>query len=146
VKPDDQLPSLSHIGVPTGLALHVSWSNGVEATLDFSRLMEADPFRSLADPEVSEQVQIGEWGHSLVWPGDVELSADSLWLMTLEALGRDDTLAFLSWRMRHGLGSQKAAAALGISERDVARYSSAQAQVPSTVLLACRGWEALQAA
>ena len=87
-------------------------------------------------------MKIGDWGHSLVWPSGAEAGADALWLETLSAARRDDTRAFLEWRLRHGLSLTRAAEALGLSRRMVAYYSNGEKPVPKTVLLACRGWEA----
>ncbi len=75
-----------------------------------------------------------------------EVGAETLWLETLSATGHDDTRAFLEWRLRHGLSLSASAAALGLSRRTIAYYSNGDRRVPRPVLLACRGWEALQVA
>jgi len=64
----------------------------------------------------------------------------------LSATGRDDTRAFLEWRMPHGLSLTKAAEALGLSRRMVAYNSNGEKPVPRPILLACKGREAEQAA
>ncbi|MFL0672803.1 MAG: helix-turn-helix domain-containing protein [Erythrobacter sp.] len=89
---------------------------------------------------------IGEWGHSLVWPGGQETGADTLWLATLDAIGRADSRSFLEWRMAHGLSLSRAAEELGISRRTVANYSNGSQPVPKAILLACKGWSAVKAA
>lgn len=142
----DHLLTIIGVEVAGALTLHITWSNGVEAEVDVDEIAKADPFRSLGDPAVFDAVEIGDWGHSLVWPGEVEMGADALWRETLKRLGREDTYAFLSWRLRNALSIEKAAAALGLSASEVARYSNGIANVPKAILLACRGWEALQAA
>ena len=45
-----------------------------------------------------------------------------------------------------GLSLTDAAEALGLSRRQVADYASGEHDVPRTVLLACKGWEAEQLA
>ncbi|MBA4766529.1 MAG: helix-turn-helix domain-containing protein [Porphyrobacter sp.] len=87
---------------------------------------------------------IGDWGHSLVWPDGREMGADALWLATLDAIGRQDSRAFLEWRMAHGLSLSRAAEELGISRRTVANYSNGSQPVPKAILLACKGWSAVQ--
>jgi len=114
--------------------------------LDFSEVLSNPLFRALQDPALFRKVEIGEWGHSLIWPNGIDLGADSLWLESLSTWKKDDTRAFLEWRMRHGLSLSKAAEALGLSRRQVAYYASGDKMVPKSILLACRGWEALQAA
>lgn len=108
----------------------LKWSDGTVAELDLPGAPAA---------------AIGDWGHSLVWPDGREIGADSLWLDTLDAIGRGDARRFLEWRLAHGLSLAKAADALGLARRTVAYYSNGDRPVPKTVLLACKGWEAVEA-
>ena len=111
-----------------GQGLRLEWSDGTIA--------------ELAVPQGKGQVELGDWGQSLVWPDGFELGADSLWLETLDAIGRGDARHFLEWRLANGLSLAKAADALGLARRTVAYYSNGDRQVPKTVLLACKGWDA----
>jgi len=90
---------------------------------------------------VFAQARVGEGGHSVVWPGDLDMGAGSLFERSLEQSGRMDTVEFLRWRWRHGLSLTAAAEALGISRRQLAYYVSGEHEVPRTVLFACKGWE-----
>lgn len=126
--------------------LAVKWSDGTQAKIDLSSAMRERPFRSLRNVAKFSRVGVGEWGHSIEWPGGPELGADSLWLETLTAAGHHDAREFLEWRLRHGLSLTKAAEALEISRRMVAYYSSGERPVPRSILLACKGWETEQAA
>jgi hypothetical protein len=127
-------------------ALWLKWSDGAEARVDLGPTLQERAFRGVRDAKGFSRVRIGEWGHSLEWPSGPALSADMLWLETLSALGHEDARAFLEWRMRHGLSLTRAAEALGLSRRMVAYYSNGQKPVPRPILLACKGWEAEQAA
>lgn len=120
--------------------LRLVWSDGVRAEIDLGPWLKRPAFAALRDPAEFAQVQIGDWGHSLEWPGGVEAGADALWLETLSATRHDDTRAFLEWRLKHGLSLTRAAEALGLSRRMVAYYSNGEKPVPRTVLLACKGW------
>jgi hypothetical protein len=122
--------------------LRLAWSDGAQADLDLGAWVAKPAFAALGDPDEFARVQVGDWGHSLVWPSGAEAGADSLWLETLAATRRDDARAFLEWRLKHGLSLTGAAEALGLSRRMVAYYSNGEKPVPKTVLLACRGWEA----
>ena len=97
--------------------------------------------RPLREHAMFARVEVGEGGHRLVWPCDIDMGADRLYEMALEQSGRADTVAFIRWRWRHGLSLSKAAEALGISRRQVANYASGEQEVPRTILLACKGWE-----
>lgn len=121
--------------------LKLIWSDGTRAELDLSELLANRAYAALLEKKRFTKARVGDWGHSVAWPGDIEVGADSLWRMTLLANGREDTAAFLDWRLRHGLSLSGAAEALGISRRIVAYYSSGDRPVPRTVLLACKGWE-----
>ncbi|HEX3652096.1 MAG TPA: DUF2442 domain-containing protein [Rhizomicrobium sp.] len=126
--------------------LSLKWSDGTRARVDLGRTLQQRAFRALRDENAFARVRIGEWGHSIEWPSGIGLSADTLWLETLSATGHGDTRAFLEWRMRHGLSLTKAADALGVSRRMAAYYSNGEKRVPRPILLACKGWEAEQAA
>lgn len=124
----------------------LTWSDGVQARVDLAEVLKDRSFAALTDPAEFAQVQIGEWGHSLAWPSGAALGAETLWLATLGATGHADARAFLEWRFRHGLSLSKAAEALGVSRRMIAYYSNGEKAVPKSIQLACRGWEASDAA
>ncbi len=113
-----------------GPRLKLEWSDGTVAEI------------ALPKGRTSAGAEPGDWGHSLVWPDGTELGADSLWLDTLDAIGRGDARQFLEWRLANGLSLAKAADALGLARRTVAYYSNGDRPVPKTVLLACKGWDA----
>ena len=115
-----------------GKFLRIEWSDGTVA--------------EVGAPQGHGAAAIGDWGHSLVWPDGFELGADSLWLDTLDAIGRSDARCFLEWRLTNGLSLAKAAEALGLARRTVAYYSNGDRAVPKTVLLACKGWDATRPA
>ena len=98
--------------------------------------------RPLRDPAVFARAEVGEGGFSIVWPGDLDVGADRLYEIALEQNGRADTVAFIRWRWRNKLSLSKAAETLGLSRRMVAYYESGEQEVPRTVLLALKGWEA----
>jgi hypothetical protein len=102
--------------------------------------------KPLQDPKLFARVALGEGGHSIEWPGELDIGADTLWELALEQSGRADAAEFIRWRWKHGLSLTKAAEALGISRRSVAYYASGEEPVPRYILLACRGWEVEQTA
>ncbi len=130
--------------VPSSLKL--SWSDGATAIVDLAPILRDRTYAALREPDAFARVQIGDWGHSLQWPSDIEIGADALWLETLSATARQDARTFLEWRLRHGLSLTKAAEALGVSRRMVAYYSNGEKKVPKPILLACLGWEVSHAA
>jgi hypothetical protein len=123
-------------------SLRLRWVNGKTMSVDLqepvNRLKGMRPLRNKA---VFAQASKGEGGHSVVWPGDIDMGADRLWEMTLEQNGRMDAVEFIRWRSRHGLSLTEAAEALDLSRRQVAYYASGDRPVPRYVLLALKGWE-----
>ena len=142
----DTMRTIAVVKAVKPAALALKWSDGTRARVDLSGVLHQRAFHSLRDEKEFARVRVGEWGHSVEWPGGAGLSADALWLETLSATGHDDTRTFLDWRTRHGLSLTKAAEALGLSRRMVAYYSNGEKPVPRAILLACKGWEAEQAA
>lgn len=140
-------PRIERVRALEGNRLSLRWIGGQRAIVDLSR--DIARYRSLAPLRESAEFRraaVGEGGHSIVWPSGVDIGADSLWRDSMIALGHADAVAFNDWRIEHGLTLDQAAEALGLSRRMVAYYSSGEKTVPKTVLLACRGWEAAQAA
>jgi hypothetical protein len=123
--------------------LQLKWRNGRRLPVDLAEpVQRLKGLRALRDPAVFAQAEVGEGGHSVVWPGDLDMGAARLWELALEQNGHADAAEFIRWRWRHGLSLSAAADALGISRRQVAYYASGEEPVPRYILLACKGWEA----
>jgi hypothetical protein len=123
--------------------VRLRFENGKTFSADLRNLVQhSKGLKSLRDPALFARVSLGEGGHSIGWPGDLDIGADTLWELALEQAGRTDTVEFIRWRWKHGLSLSAAAEALGLSRRQVAYYASGEHVVPRTVLLACKGWEA----
>jgi len=124
-------------------ALRIQWTNGKKLPVDLRDIVHRlKGLRALRDPTVFARAAVGGGGHSVVWPGDINIGAARLLELGLEQNGRADALEFIRWRWRYGLSLTAAAEALGLSRRQVAYYASGEQEVPRYVLLACRGWEA----
>lgn len=123
-------------------SLRIRWVNGKTLPVDLQEpIHKFKGMRALRDKAAFAQASKGEGGHSVVWPGGIDMGADRLWEMTLEQNGRMDAVEFLRWRWRHGLSLTQAADALDLSRRQVAYYASGERPVPRYVLLALKGWE-----
>ena len=123
--------------------LQLKWQKGQRLPVSLAEpVHRLKGLRPLRDQAVFARAEVGEGGHSVVWPGDLDIGAARLWELTLEQNGHADAAEFIRWRWRHGLSLSAAADALGISRRQVAYYASGEEPVPRYVLLACKGWEA----
>jgi Protein of unknown function (DUF2442) len=134
--------------MPTGdCTLLIQWTTGKELSVNLrDPVFRLKGLRPLRDPAVFARAAVGEGGHSVVWPGDLDMGAMRLLEVGLEQNGRADAAEFIRWRWKHGLSLTTAAESLGLSRRQVAYYASGERKVPRTVLLACKGWEAERAA
>ena len=126
------------------LSLHVRWDRGGENSVDVSDLVASfrvyAPLRS--SPELFRQVQVGAYGTDIVWPGDIDISADTLWRLAQEQSGATMTPdEFRQWRERKAYTLDEAARALGLSRRMVAYYEKGNRPIPRVVALATRGLE-----
>lgn len=131
---------------PAGdFVLRVAFTNGKTFALDLREpVFRLKALRPLRDLQVFARADVGEGGFSLVWPAGLDMGADRLYETALEQNGRMDTVVFLRWRWRNGLSLNAAAEALGLTRRTIAYYSSGEQEVPRSILLAVRGWEAEQ--
>jgi DNA-binding XRE family transcriptional regulator len=126
------------------LTLRVRWDRGGENSVDVSDMVAS--FRVYAplqsSPELFRQVQVGEYGTDIVWPGDIDMSADTLWRLAQEQSGATMTPdEFRQWRERKAYTLDEAARALGLSRRMVAYYEKGNRPIPRVVALATRGLE-----
>ena len=119
--------------------VRLRFDNGKTYTVDLRVLVRhSRGLKALRGASLFARVALGEGGHSIAWPGDLDLGADTLWELALEQNGRTDAVEFIRWRWRNGLSLTNAAEALGLSRRQVAYYASGEHEVPRTVLLACK--------
>jgi hypothetical protein len=142
-------PGVRIVGAKPGprFEMLLAWSSGKELRVDLREIVfRLRGLAPLRDRATFARAEPGKGGHSLAWPGELDIGADRLWELSLEQNGRADAAEFIRWRWRHGLSLTDAARALGLSRRQVAYYVSGEHAVPRTVLLACKGWEAEQQA
>ena len=135
-----RIKSAKHTG---GLRIRVRWMNAhVDHVVDLAPIVtKIKGLRPIRDERRFAKVAVGEGGHSLVWPGDLDIGADRLFALDLEQNGKPGSAEFFEWRQRHSLSLARAAEALSISRRMVAYYSSGKTAVPRSITLACQGWE-----
>ena len=135
------------VAVTTGekpLTLRSRWDKGDESQVDVSGLIETfrvyEPLRR--SPELFARVRVGEYGADVVWPDDIDVSADTLWRFAQEQTGATMSPdAFKHWRERKAYTLDAAARALGLSRRMVAYYEQGAKPIPRVVALATRGLE-----
>lgn len=139
-----ELPTLHVTAVKAGegCTVIVRFDNGKMFSIDLSELIgRVRGLRPLAGRRLFVRVAVGEDGHSIAWPGELDVGADRLFELALEQSGRAANAEFIRWRWRNALSLTSAAAALGLSRRQVAYYASGAHEVPLYILLACKGWE-----
>lgn len=144
--PKKKLPRLAAVSVgEQPLTLCLVWQDGGENLVDVSGVVGTFrhyvPLRESA--EMFQQVELGEHGTDVVWPGDIDMAADTLWRLAQEQTGATMTPeAFRHWRERKAYTLDQAAQALGVSRRMVAYYERGNRPIPRVVALATRGLDA----
>ena len=129
------------------LTLTIHWNTGEVSLVDVSGLIHAFRFYApLRDnPKLFRQVQAGEHGVDIVWPGGLDMSNDTLWRLAQEQSGATMTAeAFRDWREGRGLTLDAAAKALGLSRRMIAYYEQGERPIPRIVALATRALAAAE--
>jgi Protein of unknown function (DUF2442)/Helix-turn-helix len=139
---EGKLPRMTRIKVTGDQAVEVHFESGKTFTVDLRDLVHGSKgLKKLRDADVFARAILGEGGHSIEWPGDLDIGADTFWELGLRQNGHADAAEFIRWRWKHGLSLTEAAEALGMSRRQIAYYASGEHEIPRTVLLACKGWE-----
>jgi hypothetical protein len=60
--------------------LRIAWTTGEQLAVDLAEpIHQLKALAPLRDPAAFGRVQVGEWGHSLVWEGEIDLGADRLY-------------------------------------------------------------------
>jgi predicted DNA-binding protein (UPF0251 family) len=130
-----------------GTLMEIRDTGGQVVSVDFAEMAKHQPvFAKLKKSDFFRRAIVTDWGHTLEWPNGEGVDADRLMEMALEQMGRTDTLEFRRWQDRNGLSLAAAADAIGLSRRTISQYRTGARQIPRTVTLACKGWEAEQAA
>lgn len=123
----------------------VTWEDGQSIRVDLGALLDRTPiFAPLRDASLFRQVQVGEDGWEIIWPGSEDLAVDAHHLARLAMEQSGEAMppeTFRAWRAAHGLSLTRAAQVLGLSRRTVAYYESGERIIPKLVRLACKGAE-----
>ena len=117
------------------LTLQIRWDTGDDTLVDVSGIVSSFRFYiPLRDnPEQFRQVRVGEYGADIVWPGEIDMSNDTLWRLAQEQSGATMTAdAFRRWRERGAYTLDAAARALGISRRMIAYYEKGERPIPAS--------------
>lgn len=125
--------------------LAITWEGGQSIRVDLGALIDRTPIIApLRDASLFRQVQVGEDGWEIVWPGGEDLAVDAHHLARLAMEQSGEAMppeTFRAWRAAHGLSLTRAAHVLGLSRRTVAYYESGARIIPKLVRLACKGAE-----
>jgi len=136
-----EAPNIRAVRAEDGRALIVTWRGGAESVVDLGEfLAEYAVFAPLRqNDELFETAKVGEWGWSVHWSDDMEISSDTLWRLAIE-----QGAAWLrSWRSEKGMTQAEAARALGVSPRMWRYYEAGSHLLPKTLRLAAVGLDAL---
>lgn len=135
------IPNIRMVRADEGRQLVIIWKGGCESVVDVAdHLAKYAVFTPLLrDDERFRTVGVGEWGWCVHWSDDMEISADTLWHLTLE----QGAEWLRGWRATRRMTQAEAARALGVSPRMWRYYEAGSHLLPKTVRLAGIGLDAL---
>ncbi|MEX2130605.1 MAG: DUF2442 domain-containing protein, partial [Pseudohongiellaceae bacterium] len=55
--------------------LKLQWADGSRGAIDLTDTLARKTYAPLRDKKRFSKVRLGDWGHSVVWPGKIELGA-----------------------------------------------------------------------
>jgi DNA-binding XRE family transcriptional regulator len=142
------LEEIASVEPREGYVLGLTWTDGLRGEVCVRPLAERFPaYALLLDPARFATARPGPEKFTVDFGQDLEIPADLLRRKALEQLGRVMPVEdFRAWRERNGLSLARAAEALGLTRRTIIYYESGRRLIPRTVMLACRGWEAMRSA
>src|SRR5260370_55693 len=85
------------------LTLQIQWSTGEETPINAAMAINSFSFYAplRENRDLFRQVRVGEQGADIVWPGELDMSNDTLWRLAQEQSGATMTAAaFRHWRQR----------------------------------------------
>ncbi|MBS4096634.1 MAG: DUF2442 domain-containing protein [Sulfuricella sp.] len=142
-----QAARIASVHTEPGMTVAVALSDGRTVRVALNGLVEKlNVFAPLENPEEFATARAADFGWTLEWDCGASLDVDRVIELALEQAGMAANVAFRRWQDAHRLSLAQAAAAIGLSRRTVSQYRTGMRPVPRTVALACKGWEAEQAA
>ena len=136
-------PLIKAVKATPPATLQIEWSTGETLTSDVSRLLARYKlYAPLKEARAFRKAKADDWGHALLWPGDIGMPADTLYELGRSQAGEWGPEAFQAWMDRNGLSLNSAADALDMTRRMIAHYRTGSRPIPRVVALACEGWEA----
>lgn len=135
-------PRIDEVTVLEPGVLEIRWTTGETLVAHVGDWIERfELLAPLRDAVTFSQVRVGWYGHSVEWPGDIDLGADQLYERCKEEAGLPTPQLFDDWMKRNQLSLNTAAESLGLSRRTVAYYRTGAKPIPRAIWFACLGWE-----
>lgn len=136
-------PLIRAVKTKAPATLEIVWSTGETLAVDVSRLVKRFKlYAPLKNAALFGKAKADPWGHAVNWPGDIDMNADRLYELAREQAGEWGPERFSAWMTDHGLSSNAAADALGLSRRTIVHYRTGSRPIPRVVALACEGLSA----
>lgn len=133
---------IAAVGAEPGHVLNIRWTDGTSARVDLSGWIGLHEITELRNEAVFRQPEVGEYGASVQWAGDEDLSIDTVHLELLAQqqapFGADD---IATWQARHSVSNQEAADLHGVAVNTWMNYKSGATRVPRGVAIACRAMD-----
>jgi hypothetical protein len=138
----EDLPNISRVEPAKDYTLRIKFRRGGWKTVQLAGFIALHRvFEPLRDQRSFRKVKVAGWGSGVGWPGDLDLSASTLWHMAQEQ-APFAAADFVAWQERVGLSNQEAADALGVSLPTIKNLRSGKTRVSNAIAIACRAMAA----
>lgn len=135
------IPKVASVTGGPGRFLNVEWVGGGSIRVDLTGWIAFHNIAELRDDAVFNKPEIGEWGWSVQWNDDEDLSIDNAHLRMLAEQQAEFTTADLAaWQDRMKLSNREASDLLGVALSTWSLYRGG-GSIPAAVQIACRAIE-----
>jgi Protein of unknown function (DUF2442) len=128
------------------MRLALDYADGQKFEVDIEPIVKRfKVLKPMLDAKIFKTASVVSGGFAVRWACDdnLELAADNLRARAIEQSGQYSHEFLWNWMHKHEFTLDTAAAALGLSRRMIAYYRSGEKPLPTTVALACHGYDAL---
>ncbi|MBP2293054.1 DUF2442 domain-containing protein [Azospirillum rugosum] len=133
---------IATVAAEPGHVLRIRWTDGTSARVDLSGWIGLHDVAELRDDAMFRQPEVGEFGASVQWAGNEDLSIDTLHLELLaEQQAPFGAAEIAAWQDRHRISNQEAADLLDVAVNTWMNYKSGATRVPRGVAIACRAMD-----
>ncbi|CAO3445783.1 hypothetical protein [Azospirillum argentinense] len=135
------VPRVASVSAEPGNMLVIQWQDGGSTRVDLSGWIAFHDIAELRDESVFSRPEVGEYGWSVQWNGNEDLSIDTAHLRLIaEQQAEFTTDDLVHWQDRLKLSNRESAELMGVALSTWGLYRTG-GTIPAAVQIACRAFE-----